>query len=121
LLLPAFVGLAFALGERDPELGGRTLALLSTAAVLDGALCGRHASPLATSTIAASVASSCDHADHVRTQLPYALLAAACALCVGYFPCAMLGWNPWAALGAGLAAQVMLLAVFGRRSLAPAS
>jgi tetracycline resistance efflux pump len=36
---------------------------------------GDHASPISDTTVVASMASATDHIDHVRTQLPYALLS----------------------------------------------
>ena len=53
---------------------------LTLAAALGGGIFGDHCSPISDSTIVASMASATDHIDHVRTQLPYALLAAAAAL-----------------------------------------
>jgi Na+/H+ antiporter NhaC len=47
------------------------------AAVLSGGLFGDHASPISDTTILASMGSGCRHIDHVKTQLPYALLPAA--------------------------------------------
>ncbi|TFJ91920.1 Na+/H+ antiporter NhaC family protein [Lentibacillus salicampi] len=49
------------------------------AAVLAGAVFGDHCSPISDSTILSSTGSSCHHIDHVTTQLPYALTAAAIA------------------------------------------
>lgn len=49
---------------------------LSIAAVLSGGVFGDHCSPISDTTIVASMASACDHIDHVKTQLPYALIAA---------------------------------------------
>ena len=46
------------------------------AAVLSGGIFGDHCSPISDTTIIASLASATDHIEHVRTQLPYALLAA---------------------------------------------
>ena len=46
------------------------------AAVLSGGVFGDHASPISDSTVVASIASGCDHYDHVRTQLPYTIFAA---------------------------------------------
>jgi Na+/H+ antiporter NhaC len=46
------------------------------AACLSGGIFGDHASPISDTTIIASMAAATDHIDHVRTQLPYALLAA---------------------------------------------
>ena len=53
---------------------------LTLAAALGGGIFGDHCSPISDSTIVASMASATDHIDHVRTQLPYALLAATGAL-----------------------------------------
>ena len=53
---------------------------LTLAAALGGGIFGDHCSPISDSTIVASMASATDHIDHVRTQLPYALLAASAAL-----------------------------------------
>lgn len=46
---------------------------LVVAAVLGGGVFGDHCSPISDTTLIASVAAGCDHIDHVRTQLPYAL------------------------------------------------
>jgi Na+/H+ antiporter NhaC len=46
---------------------------LCTAAVLGGSVFGDHCSPISDTTIVSSMASACDHIDHVRTQLPYAI------------------------------------------------
>ncbi len=48
---------------------------LTIAAVMGGGVFGDHCSPISDTTILASMASASDHIDHVRTQLPYALLA----------------------------------------------
>lgn len=53
---------------------------LLLAAVLGGGVFGDHCSPISDSTVLASLASGCNHLDHVRTQLPYALLAAGLSL-----------------------------------------
>lgn len=45
------------------------------AAVLGGGIFGDHSSPISDSTIIASMASGCDHIEHVKTQLPYNLVA----------------------------------------------
>ncbi|EMR04707.1 Na+/H+ antiporter NhaC family protein [Cesiribacter andamanensis] len=53
---------------------------LTLAAALGGGIFGDHCSPISDTTILSSMASASDHIDHVRTQLPYALLAAGGAL-----------------------------------------
>jgi tetracycline resistance efflux pump len=49
------------------------------AAALSGGIFGDHASPISDTTIIASLAAAVDHIDHVRTQLPYALVAGSLA------------------------------------------
>ncbi|HHS95787.1 MAG TPA: sodium:solute symporter, partial [Phaeodactylibacter sp.] len=49
--------------------------LLTIAAALSGGVFGDHCSPISDTTILSSMAAACDHIDHVRTQLPFALLA----------------------------------------------
>jgi tetracycline resistance efflux pump len=52
---------------------------LAVGAALGGGIFGDHCSPISDTTIVASMASATDHIDHVRTQLPYALIAAGAA------------------------------------------
>lgn len=54
--------------------------IVSIAAVLSGGIFGDHCSPISDSTILASTGAGCDHIDHVRTQLPYALTNGGIAL-----------------------------------------
>ena len=53
---------------------------LAVGAVLSGGVFGDHASPISDTTIIASMAAGTDHMDHVRTQLPYALVVGAASL-----------------------------------------
>jgi len=48
---------------------------LTIAAALGGGIFGDHSSPISDTTIISSMASASDHIDHVKTQLPYALIA----------------------------------------------
>ena len=59
--------------------GHYTILLGVVSSVLAGSIFGDHCSPISDTTVMSSMASACDHLDHVRTQLPYALLAAAIA------------------------------------------
>ncbi|OOF39679.1 Na+/H+ antiporter [Rodentibacter rarus] len=59
------------------------LILPCLSAVMAGAVCGDHCSPVSDTTILSSTGAKCNHMDHVTTQLPYALTVAA-ATCVGY-------------------------------------
>ncbi len=66
IMIPIAIPIATTLGLPVPLLLG---------AAISGAIFGDHASPISDTTVVASMASACDHIDHVRTQLPYALLA----------------------------------------------
>ena len=57
--------------------------IISIAACLSGAVCGDHCSPISDTTIMASAGAHSDHVNHVSTQLPYALTAAAVSV-AGY-------------------------------------
>ncbi len=74
ILIPIAMPLAFSTGL-PPEF--------LVAAVLGGGIFGDHSSPISDSTIIASLASGCDHIEHVKTQLPYNLVAGALTI-VGY-------------------------------------
>ncbi len=58
------------------------------ACVLAGAVLGDHCSPISDTTILSSLASSCDHISHVKTQMPYALTVGFVALLFGTLPSA---------------------------------
>jgi Na+/H+ antiporter NhaC len=51
--------------------------------VLAASVLGDHCSPISDTTILSSLASDCNHIDHVRTQLPYALTVGATSLVLG--------------------------------------
>ncbi len=53
---------------------------VAIAAILGGGVFGDHCSPISDTTVVSSMATACDHIDHVKTQLPYALACAAVAL-----------------------------------------
>jgi tetracycline resistance efflux pump len=61
---------------------------LSIAAVLSGSVFGDHCSPISDTTIVSSMASACDHIDHVNTQLPYAISMAIVSALLFWF----VGW-----------------------------
>lgn len=65
-------------------------------------------------TILSSLGSGCANADHVETQLPYALTAAAISAVVGYLP-AGLGVSPALTLPLCVAAAVLVVRVAGKK------
>ncbi len=70
IMIPIAIPIATTLGFSVPLFLG---------AAISGAIFGDHASPISDTTVVASMASATDHIDHVRTQLPYALIAATIA------------------------------------------
>jgi len=70
ILIPVAMPLAQGLGMPASLLLG---------AVLSGGIFGDHTSPLSDTSIISSMASACDHVDHINTQMPYALVQAGLA------------------------------------------
>ncbi len=96
ILMPLVIPLAWGVLAADGlhTSGEYTHIIYSTvSAVLAGSVWGDHCSPISDTTILSSLASQCDHIDHVRTQLPYALTVGVVGLLLGTLPT---GYNaPW--------------------------
>jgi Na+/H+ antiporter NhaC len=116
ILFPVVVPLAVAMGAGVGFAGGDDYSILlgAISSIMAGAVFGDHASPISDTTVISSMASACDHIDHVRTQLPYALLAAVVAMLVGDIPTAVWGINPAISIGAGLVLIYLALRFLGR-------
>lgn len=71
LILPAAWQICMNSGYEYSEAMGIFYNVVS--AVLAGSVLGDHCSPISDTTILSSLASGCNHIDHVRTQIPYAL------------------------------------------------
>lgn len=63
--------------------GNGEMLTLCVASILSGAVCGDHISPISDTTILSSAGADCKHIDHVATQIPYAMIVAACSF-VGF-------------------------------------
>ena len=109
ILTPIVIPMAYHLPiEAGIEASLQSTILLGTiAAVLSGACFGDHCSPISDTTILSSMASGADHIDHVKTQLPYALLAAGVAVVFGYIP-AGYGMNPYLSIVLGIGALYLI-------------
>ncbi len=116
ILLPIVIPLAVALGGTvDPEAGTAYVILLgSIASVLAGSIFGDHCSPISDTTVMSSMASACDHVDHVRTQLPYALVVGVVGVFIGNIPTAY-GFPVWVSLLLGAAILFSLLRFYGKK------
>ena len=117
ILMPLIIPLSWAVmgvnGIADPA--GMHILYSSVACCLAGAVWGDHCSPISDTTVLSSVASGCDHIEHVRTQLPYALLVGIVALAVGTIPGGF-GMPPWLSIVIGIGLLWAILKFFGRSS-----
>ena len=85
VLMPLAIPVIFSLCEGiDAERD--TMIVAAIGAVFSGAVFGDHCSPFSDTTIVASIATEIEPLNHVRTQLPFALIAAAVALIIGFLP-----------------------------------
>ena len=80
ILMPLTIPLAHSI---NPEM---SYIVVSISAVLTGSIFGDHCSPISDTTILSSMGAGCNHIDHVRTQMPYALFVGAIAILFGYIP-----------------------------------
>jgi Na+/H+ antiporter NhaC len=106
LLLPTMLPVAH-------QMGDITLVILVAAAVLDGAIFGDHCSPISDTTVLSSIAASCDHIAHVRTQAPYAITTMCIAAVCGYLGSTLL-YSTYIGLGLGMLVVVATLVIVGR-------
>ncbi|MFQ5572599.1 MAG: Na+/H+ antiporter NhaC family protein, partial [Rhodothermales bacterium] len=99
ILMPLVVPLVWAVLQfNDMADPPHFYILYSTVAcVLAGSVWGDHVSPISDTTILSSMASGCDHIEHVRTQMPYALAVGFVAVFVGTLPTGF-GFPWWASL-----------------------
>jgi len=116
ILLPLVVPLTWAVMKASGQSSPEDMHLLysAIACVLAGSVWGDHCSPISDTTILSSMASGCDHIEHVRTQLPYAFAVGAVALGVGTVPVAY-GMPWWLALPIGAVLLALALRLFGKR------
>jgi Na+/H+ antiporter NhaC len=117
ILMPLVVPLVWAVllanGVADPS--NYHIIYSTVACVLAGSVWGDHCSPISDTTILSSMASGCDHVEHVRTQLPYALVVGTVAVLIGTLPTGF-GVPWWVSLLVAAALLTVGLRYFGRHS-----
>jgi len=101
VLMPLAIPVVLSLGGGPGDPEAERLVVAAIAAVFSGAVFGDHCSPFSDTTIVSSIAAGVEPVDHVRTQLPFALIAAAVAAVAGFIPLGF-GLSPWAGLALGL-------------------
>lgn len=112
LMLPSSWAICLAAGMPEAE----TLAIFHNvvACVLAGAVLGDHCSPISDTTILSSLASSCNHISHVRTQMPYALTVGSVAIIFGTIPAAF-GIPFWVTIPLGILMLYLIIGKIGKR------
>jgi Na+/H+ antiporter NhaC len=116
VLMPLAIPVIFALSGGTMDAERDRLVVAAIGAVFSGAVFGDHCSPFSDTTIVASIAAGVTPLDHVRTQLPFALLAALVAVLVGFIPLGF-GAPAWVCLIAGIVCLLALPSVWPRRKL----
>ncbi len=111
LVLPLVWNLGLQYGYPTDEISVFLYAAVS--AVLAGAVLGDHISPISDTTILSSLATQCNHIEHVNTQIPYALVGGALAL-VSYLAVVAWGLPGWIAYLVGAGAIVAVIWTFGK-------
>ena len=105
ILIPIAIAV---LGMNDPSM-----LVVCVAAVLSGAVCGDHASPISDTTILASAGAQCHHIDHVSTQLPYVGVVATCSF-FGYIVDGLTE-NGWLGLLTGIICLAIAMVIIRAR------
>jgi Na+/H+ antiporter NhaC len=115
ILFPVVLPLTIAMGAGIGFAGGENYGILlgAISSVMAGAVFGDHCSPISDTTVLSAMSSACDLIDHVRTQLPYAILIAVVALVVGELPAAFEWIHPAWGLLAGLIILYLILKFYG--------
>lgn len=80
ILMPLAIPLGYSVSS---DMG---YVIVCTSAVLTGAIFGDHCSPISDTTILSSMGAGCNHIEHVRTQMWYAIFVAIVTVVFGYIP-----------------------------------
>jgi len=115
ILMPLAIPLASAVGIHTGLEGNElhSYIVLNVGAVLTGAIFGDHCSPISDTSILSSMGASCDHMDHVSTQLWYALFVGTIAIVFGYIPAAF-GVSAYILLPLGMLAIALFIRFYGK-------
>ena len=112
ILMPLVVPLLAKVSAAE-GLDMMTYMLPTVGAVFAGAVFGDHCSPISDTTIMSSMFCGADHVDHVRTQMPYALLAGLGA--VAAYSAIAFGQNQPVSFAIGAAVVVVLFFAMSKK------
>jgi Na+/H+ antiporter NhaC len=120
ILTPLAMPLTWAVMVSQGQAGPEHMHILysSISAILAGSVWGDHCSPISDTTILSSLASGCDHIEHVRTQLPYAITVGGTSILFGSIMTA-LGSPWWLGMSLGLVTLWLILKFYGKPSMLP--
>lgn len=114
MVMPIAIPIVAAMGGIGETPAADPFMLSCVAAVLSGSIFGDHCSPMTDCTILAAMGAGCETMDHVRTQMPYALTAAAASVLCGTLLTSF-GVSPWLALLTGVLAMGLVVRIAGKK------
>lgn len=115
LMYPLVIPMAYAVSAENLDYDAMAILYNTIASVLAGSVLGDHCSPISDTTILSSLASSCNHINHVKSQMPYALTVGSVALFIGIIPGA-LGLSSLISIPLGIVALYFIVHFFGKRA-----
>lgn len=114
LMYPLVIPLSYTVALNDPNYSEMMILHITIASVLAGSVLGDHCSPISDTTILSSMASSCNHIQHVKTQMPYAITVGLISLFIGIIPVA-LGVPVWITLTIGILMLYLIIQFVGKK------
>lgn len=117
ILYPIMIPTAWSIAQANGLEVDLSLSIFhnTIAGVLAGAVLGDHCSPISDTTILSSLAGSCNHIEHVKTQMPYALTVGGVAILFGILP-AGFGMPPWIGMLSGIGVLFLIIHIFGKKA-----
>lgn len=115
ILMPLVVPLAWEIGNSSglPFEMTHEIIYASVSAVLAGSVWGDHCSPISDTTILSSIATQCDHVEHVNTQLPYAMIVGVISV-LGMAGVLVAGIPWWIIYPLGIIMIIAIIYTFGK-------
>ncbi|MFW6157463.1 MAG: Na+/H+ antiporter NhaC family protein, partial [Balneolaceae bacterium] len=115
ILMPLVVPLAWEIGHNSGLESSMVMQVIyaSVSSVLAGSVWGDHCSPISDTTILSSIATQCDHVEHVNTQLPYSMIVGTISI-FGLIAALVLKISWWVIYPVGIAVIVGIIFKFGR-------
>lgn len=107
ILMPLAIPLGYSVSS---DMG---YVIVCTSAVLTGAIFGDHCSPISDTTILSSMGAGCNHIEHVRTQMWYAIFVAIVTVVFGYIP-AGFGVPVYIILPIAIVVLIVLIRLIGK-------